>query len=177
VWRCLSSTTASMPRQYSDKHVLPANPSWVEFPRSDGNENNWPQNTTRVVDNEGQVNFMRPVPLDEAGPSMKWRTDIASSLARALNWAGMFCISNHSSIRLMQPSAGPSYVLKDWPKGYRMFDHHKGPQDNPRHDLYLMGEHAFFRLVAFSAYSLFFRLVISLSFCPRVRAARFMAHE
>jgi Transcription-silencing protein, cryptic loci regulator Clr2/Transcription-silencing protein Clr2 len=32
------------------------------------------------------------------------------------------------------------YVLKDWPQGYRMFDHNKGPEEAPRHDAYLMGE-------------------------------------
>jgi Transcription-silencing protein, cryptic loci regulator Clr2/Transcription-silencing protein Clr2 len=36
-------------------------------------------------------------------------------------------------------SAGPNYVLKSWPDGYRLYDHQKGPEDNPRHDLYLFG--------------------------------------
>jgi hypothetical protein len=31
-------------------------------------------------------------------------------------------------------------VLKNWPEGYRMFDHHKGKADAPRHDVYLFGE-------------------------------------
>jgi Transcription-silencing protein, cryptic loci regulator Clr2 len=35
---------------------------------------------------------------------------------------------------------GPSYVLKDWPQHYAMYDHHKGPKDSPRHDIYLFGE-------------------------------------
>lgn len=32
-----------------------------------------------------------------------------------------------------------SYVLREWPAHYRMFDHQKGKQDNPRHDAYLFG--------------------------------------
>ena len=75
-------------RGYSDKHTIPENPSWVEFLRSDGDQSLWPQNTTREVDSDGQVNYMRPVPLDEPGPSHKWRVEIASALAKALSWPG-----------------------------------------------------------------------------------------
>lgn len=32
------------------------------------------------------------------------------------------------------------YVLKSWPDGYQMYDHNKGPEGNPRHDLYLVGK-------------------------------------
>ena len=35
--------------------------------------------------------------------------------------------------------AGPKYILKSWPEGYKMFIHYKGPQDNPRTDKYLFG--------------------------------------
>lgn len=35
---------------------------------------------------------------------------------------------------------GPDYALKEWPQGYQMFDHNKGPADGPRHDAYLMGK-------------------------------------
>ncbi|KAH9479391.1 hypothetical protein JR316_0007981 [Psilocybe cubensis] len=34
---------------------------------------------------------------------------------------------------------GPKYVLRDFPEGYRLFDHNKGPHKAPRHDLYLFG--------------------------------------
>jgi Transcription-silencing protein, cryptic loci regulator Clr2 len=34
---------------------------------------------------------------------------------------------------------GPEYVLKSFPAGYKLFDHHKGPAPDPRHDLYLFG--------------------------------------
>jgi hypothetical protein len=125
-------------RTFSNKHSLPANPHWVEFPRSDGDEQLWPKNRTRVVDSDGQVNFMRRVPLDEPGPSVKWRTDIAIALARALNWPGML-LCQVVNMQLTRSQEGPSYVLKDWPRGYGFFDHNKGSQDAPRHDLYLMG--------------------------------------
>jgi len=36
-------------------------------------------------------------------------------------------------------TAGPSYVLKSFPDGYRFFDHHKGPAAKPRQDVYLYG--------------------------------------
>jgi len=44
-------------------------------------------------------------------------------------------------------------VLKDWPQGYRMFDHNKGPEDAPRHDAYLIGD--------FTSIALFARFTIN----------------
>lgn len=35
---------------------------------------------------------------------------------------------------------GPGYVLADWPSHYALYDHNKGAQAAPRHDLYLFGE-------------------------------------
>ena len=75
-------------RQYSDKHALPANPTWVEFERSDGDENNWPSNTTRIVDREGHVNFMLPLEINES-VCLKWRTEVGAAVAVALKWPGM----------------------------------------------------------------------------------------
>ena len=34
---------------------------------------------------------------------------------------------------------GPSYILRDFPPGYRLFDQNKGAELDPRHDLYLYG--------------------------------------
>ena len=33
----------------------------------------------------------------------------------------------------------PSYMIKDWPSGYALFNHLKGPSDKPRSDFYLYG--------------------------------------
>ncbi|KAJ6619838.1 hypothetical protein B0H10DRAFT_1876393 [Mycena sp. CBHHK59/15] len=106
---------------YSNKHALPPNPSFLDFPRSDGDSAVWPTNTTRIVDSEGCVNYMQHVGLDEP-LSVKWRVGVGDALSVALKLPG-----------------GPSYVLRDFPSGYRMFDHHKGKADNPRHDVYLFG--------------------------------------
>jgi hypothetical protein len=74
-------------RQYSDKHALPANPAWVEFERSDGNESLWPSNTTRIVDGEGHVNFMLPLDINEP-MCIKWRTEVGAAVAVALRLLG-----------------------------------------------------------------------------------------
>ncbi|KAI6113028.1 hypothetical protein F5141DRAFT_1111093 [Pisolithus sp. B1] len=108
-------------RGVSTGHVLPANPTYIDFPISDGDPGQWPTNTTRVVDSEGHVNYMRPVPLDES-LCIKWRCEVGASLA----------------VRLNKP-AGPNYVLRGWPEGYQMFDHNKGLAGAPRHDAYLIG--------------------------------------
>lgn len=35
---------------------------------------------------------------------------------------------------------GPKYVLKNFPEGYQLYDHNKGPASGPRHDPYLCGK-------------------------------------
>ncbi|GLB41941.1 putative transcription-silencing protein Clr2 [Lyophyllum shimeji] len=109
-------------RRVSDKTVeLPKNPIYIEFERSDGDASQWPRNTTRIVDKDGEVNYMQPLDLDSA-PALKWRMGTAQGIAVATN---------------MSPSK--DYILRDWPAGYAFFDHHKGKADSPRHDLYLFG--------------------------------------
>ncbi|KAJ6518874.1 hypothetical protein C8R45DRAFT_8229 [Mycena sanguinolenta] len=108
-------------RSHSSKHALPDNPTFIEFPRSDGDSSLFPTNTTRIVDGEGCVNYMQPVGLDEP-LSVKWRVGVGDAISVA-----------------KQLPNGKSYVLKDFPANYRMFDHHKGKADAPRHDVYLFG--------------------------------------
>ncbi|TFK53434.1 hypothetical protein OE88DRAFT_1625796 [Heliocybe sulcata] len=108
-------------RGLSGHHSLPENPSWIEITRSDGEPSRWHQNTTEVVDHEGHVNFMRPFDLDES-TSVHWRKGLGMNIAK----------------RLGMPD-GPNYILKNWPDGYRFFDHNKGRQEAPRHDPYLIG--------------------------------------
>ena len=76
-------------RTISAGHVLPQNPTFIDFPVSDGHESQWPANTTRVVDSEGHVNYMRPVPIDES-LSIKWRCEVGASLALQLKKPGIF---------------------------------------------------------------------------------------
>ncbi|KAJ6581572.1 hypothetical protein B0H19DRAFT_1369885 [Mycena capillaripes] len=107
-------------RNHSNKHALPTNPTFIDFPRSDGDSTLWPTNTTREIDAEGCVNYMQPVGLDEP-LSIKWRVGVGDAISVALKLGGQ------------------SHVLRDFPQGYRMFDHHKGKAENPRHDVYLFG--------------------------------------
>ena len=129
-------------RTISTGHVLPPNPSYIDFPLSDGDSAQWPVNTTRVVDNESHVNFMRPVPIDES-LCVKWRCEVGASLAVQLNKPGMYFFQRRrrrlGTYHRVHRLAGPSYVLRGWPEGYQMFDHNKGPASNPRHDAYLIG--------------------------------------
>ncbi|KAJ7091415.1 hypothetical protein B0H15DRAFT_906443 [Mycena belliarum] len=108
-------------RNHSTKHALPPNAVFLDFPRSDGDSSLWPTNTTRQVDEEGCVNYMQHVGLDEP-LSVKWRVGVGDAISVALKL-----------------QSGSPHVLSDFPSGYRMFDHHKGKADNPRHDVYLFG--------------------------------------
>lgn len=76
-------------RRISELKVeLPPNPEYLDFPRSDGSPSVWPQNTTRVEDHEGHVNFMQPVGLD-ASVAKRWRIQVASAIAIDMGMAGM----------------------------------------------------------------------------------------
>lgn len=74
-------------RALSHKHALPQNPIWIEFERTDGDQTQWPPNTTRIVDREGHVNYMRVASIDEP-LSLKWRVEVGKALASLLNKPG-----------------------------------------------------------------------------------------
>lgn len=113
--------------------------SELDFPRSDGDSSLWPSNTRRIVDQEGQVNYMHPMELDDP-LCIKWREELGRLVAERTGLPGQWNAKSCSAtfIRLMS-SAGPKYILSSWPEGYKMFMHYKGPQDNPRADKYLFG--------------------------------------
>ncbi|KAI0061010.1 hypothetical protein BV25DRAFT_1827253 [Artomyces pyxidatus] len=70
-------------RNVAGGHQLPPNPVYLDFERTDGDANLLPTNTTRVVDHEGQVNFMRPVGLEESA-NIHWRHQIAMKVAERM---------------------------------------------------------------------------------------------
>ena len=72
-----------MSRRHAGGHTIPDNPTWIEFPRSDGSASYLPKNTTKVVDSEGQVNFMRPVGMEESLSNL-WRVAVGSAMATRL---------------------------------------------------------------------------------------------
>ena len=80
----------SLRRISADKRIEePANPTYIDFPRSDGNSSAWPSNTTRIVDSEGQVNFFDYVQPSNSH-SVRWRMLVASAIAIDLQMAGAF---------------------------------------------------------------------------------------
>ncbi|RDB20827.1 hypothetical protein Hypma_012012 [Hypsizygus marmoreus] len=112
-------------RRISEKQIsIPENAHFLDFERSDGDPKSWPTNTTRIVDEEGHVNFMQPLTINDPA-SVRWRIGVAQGIAAALKLP-----------------EGPEYVLRDWPAGYAFFDHHKGISSAPRHDVYLFGRAA-----------------------------------
>lgn len=118
---------------------LPANPEYLDFPRTDGDAGTWPPNTTRIVDHEGQVNYYEHVPLEHA-QSIRWRMAIGDAVGLKLNLPGehdLLIFYRRQYLKLI--TVGPKYVFRDFPDGYRLYDHNKGPQKAPRHDLYLFG--------------------------------------
>lgn len=117
------------------------NTVFLDFPRSDGDVTKWPTNTTRIVDAEGQVNYMELLDVDASGHARKWRASVGKAIATKLGMPGDRKYTVLSSDPVSHcPNPANNYVLRDWPRGYRLYDHHKGPESNPRHDLYLYGE-------------------------------------
>ena len=116
---------------------IPAGATVIEFRRSDGNSQ-WPTNTTRTVDGDGQINYMRHLELD-APTSVKWRLQVARAIAMDKGMPGIIVEHAYRTELTQNSSENQEYVLAAWPEGYRLFDHNKGPENNPRHDVYLFG--------------------------------------
>ena len=72
--------------------MTPTNVSYIEFEYSDGDSSVWPENTTRLVDNDGHVNFFEFLPLENA-KNLQWRTGIGEAVAKDLNLPGAYSIS------------------------------------------------------------------------------------
>ena len=70
-------------RNIAAGHALPPNPEWLDFDRTDGNESQLPTNTQEVVDRDGQVNYMKPV-LMEDSPNIHWRIQVALKVAEKM---------------------------------------------------------------------------------------------
>lgn len=150
-------------RSLGTKFTLPDNPTFIEFPRSDGDSSRRPPNTTRIVDSERHVNYMEALDLDTP-MAKKWRTQIADAVSLRLNWDGTSGLSSFErNLNLLLGTK--SYVLKDWPSGYKLFDHLKGPVSNPRHDVYFFGEYTVLALHAYIKF-IFFLQEDLLAFVP-----------
>lgn len=55
-------------------------------------------------------------------------------------YAGSVNFFSLREVSLIDPiTEGPTYVFRSFPDGYGFFDHNKGIQSAPRHDLYLYG--------------------------------------
>lgn len=92
---------------FGSSHAIPPNPTFIDFPRSDGDPSNWPTNTTPHIDSEGHVNFMRQASLDES-LSIKWRVEVGAALASKLNMPRecfLSCTSHRSFISFFQQRA------------------------------------------------------------------------
>jgi hypothetical protein len=124
--------------------TMPENPTWIEFNRSDGHSDHWPTTTKPKLDDDqvGYINYYRLVPVNDSEPGrgIKWRRSIATSLAQSMKLPSkVFDITHRYMMLIFIPVAGLDYVLKDWPDGYALFKHCKGPVDHPREDFYLYG--------------------------------------
>lgn len=130
-------------RNIASGHALPSNPEYLDFGKTDGDAKQLPTNTREVVDTDGQVNYMKPLGMDDSS-NIHWRCQIAMKVAERLGRPGMYFFLRrfrgppHRAI-LISSIAGKNYVLRSWPEGYHMYCHLKGKQSAPRQDLYLMG--------------------------------------
>lgn len=67
--------------------TLPANPIYIDFPRSDGDPSSRPSNTEYVEDSNGQINWMEACDIDDPR-SVRWRLGIAAGAAKQLDMPG-----------------------------------------------------------------------------------------
>lgn len=94
--------------------VLPPDPSWIVINESDGDSRRWPTNTTEVVDAEGQVNFMQPLPVDHPA-AIKWRISCGAAIADLLKYPDaresvtlLFLLNHKDTCSCSSASAGPA---------------------------------------------------------------------
>ena len=101
-----------MVKTLSSSFSLPPDPEWVTFSRTDGDPKRWPKNTTRLILEDGTVNYFDPLPIDH-GQANKWRTQIGKAIAEKLGYPeyGEFCsgygfhpVTTYLSLFLMVPS-------------------------------------------------------------------------
>ncbi len=69
------------------QHAIPAEVTWIEFPRTDGDPKQWPRNTNEVIGKDGHVNFMRPMGIDES-TGVLWRKVVGKYVAQKLGEPG-----------------------------------------------------------------------------------------
>ncbi|KZV68216.1 hypothetical protein PENSPDRAFT_754249 [Peniophora sp. CONT] len=103
------------------EYSLPPGCELLHFPRTDGDSVHWPPNQEEVEDEDGSVNFYKPIP-EQQGMSLKWLHGVGQKVAE-----------------MMDMPKGKQYAFASWPDGYRFFDHHKGAKASPRHDNYVIG--------------------------------------
>lgn len=69
-------------------YEIPENPVYLEFSETDGSPARWPGNTVEIVDNEGHVNYMRPVIGTEESLNRKWYVEVGRRVAEMLGKPG-----------------------------------------------------------------------------------------
>ena len=74
-----------MVKTLASGYSLPPNPEWITFSKSDANPSRWPKNNTRVVLEDGTVNYFELLPLDH-GQVVKWRVQVGSVAAEKLGY-------------------------------------------------------------------------------------------
>lgn len=97
---------------------IPANATVLEFKRTDGNASLWPTNTTRIVESDGQVNFMRHLDLD-AHTCVKWRMQVARAVAIDKGMPGNAIRCAFCNVIDLTVSVGQRIRSMCWPAGQR----------------------------------------------------------
>ena len=70
-------------RRLNNNHSLPPNAVYVEFPRTDGDSKTWPTTAEREIDGDGNVNYFRPVSIDES-LAINWRKAVGPKIAEVM---------------------------------------------------------------------------------------------
>ncbi|KAF8511615.1 hypothetical protein BU17DRAFT_97032 [Hysterangium stoloniferum] len=101
--------------------IIAADAVFITFPVSDGDASRRPDNLKEPSPSAREVNWHRTMKMDEKY-FCRWRNLIGQGIAKLMN----------------KPDQ-EKHCIGCFPDGYWMFDHHKGPISNIRHDLYLFG--------------------------------------
>jgi len=98
----------------------------IKFPSSysDGDTSLWYENGKKVVDSNGEVNYMVQIPLDGV-TGKSWRRKIGTFLAQ--------------EVLDIDPRRRSKWYIEKFPRGYALYEHRTGASYAPRTDHYLVG--------------------------------------
>lgn len=108
-----------MVKTLASSYSLPPNPEWISFPRTDANSSRWPKNNSRVILQDGTVNYFELLPIDH-GQVVKWRIQVGAAVAERLGYVGFGALFRRGRLAVLLLKEGYVFICHAVPTTYRL---------------------------------------------------------